>query len=127
MGYYSEVAIGMSKKAHEKFIAFLTGEMLKGKFDADDESPFEVLENAEKTEYENAIVYKWDSIKWYSDYKSISAIEEALDNLDDISEDDSDSNYIFIRVGEESDDIETRGYFPGPPYIYTQTTIIIDN
>jgi hypothetical protein len=131
MGYYSEVAIGMTKKAHEKFIAFLTGEVLKGSFSPDDESPFEVLNNAEKTEYEDAVVYKWDSIKWYQEFKSIAAIKEALNNLDcsnDSDEDDEeDGNYIFVRVGEEADDIETDGYFPGPPYIYPQTTIIIDN
>lgn len=136
MGYYSEVVIGMTKKAHEKFIAFLTAEVLKGKFNAGDESPFEVLNDAKKTEYDDAIVYKWNGIKWYLDFKSIAAIEKALDNLDsnndsdeDDGEDENDNegNYIFVRVGEESGDIETRGHFPGPPYIYTQTTIVVDD
>ena len=61
---------------------------------------------------------RWDHIKWYDSYPEIAMLNslvEALEN-DDLNEfgmkdvDDGHSLFRFVRVGEEMDDNEQRGY-----------------
>jgi hypothetical protein len=61
----------------------------------------------------------WDSIKWYESYPSVDAIEkfvtEAESDKYNIIDDDgnkvSSSDLVrFVRVGEDTDDIEVRGH-----------------
>ncbi len=56
-----------------------------------------------------AIAWHWESLKWYSEYKSVSFIDNLLESLDD-------ADYFFIRVGEDDDDIEYRGGFQENPF-----------
>ena len=69
---------------------------------------------------------RWDHIKWYDSYPEIQQIEmllEALamddltpygiDTLEDHNDDSYEELYKFIRLGEEIDDLDQRGYaFP---------------
>jgi hypothetical protein len=110
MAYWSEVVIALSKEGHEKFNALLTAKMLEEKFE--DETPFDVLSYAEKTDYSNgAVLYHWYSIKWYDHMlKSIMAIMDALNEL-------NTNMYRYVRIGEELGDWNDEGCMEGPPFI----------
>jgi len=89
MGYRSEVTIAIKKEVYQKHsIAFK-----------------DALEFSDCiTQTEKAIYFVWESAKWYSDYPEIAAVESVLSDLDD-------SDYGYVRVGEEMTDLETRGDF----------------
>ena len=66
---------------------------------------------------------RWSSIKWYESYPEIAMLSSFIEalNCDDLSEfgvkalDDHTGEeyaelYKFIRIGEELDDMESRGY-----------------
>jgi len=54
----------------------------------------------------------WDSVKWYDGYDCVGFLETFLN--DHIVEED----YRFVRVGEDSDDLEERGeYWESEIYI----------
>ena len=59
--------------------------------------------------------FEWHGIKWYDSYEPIQAIEDFLSwacdtHKIDGKEIDGDEHYRFVRIGEEYDDIETRGW-----------------
>lgn len=58
------------------------------------------------------VLFYWTYKKWEKFYYPVFAIERFMDNLD--RENLSDC-YLFIRIGEEWDDVEYRGEF-GSPY-----------
>ena len=64
---------------------------------------------------------RWDHIKWYDSYPEIAMIEKFIEGLDcdDLEEfglkhDDNERGYgelyKFVRIGEDMDDSEQRGY-----------------
>ena len=53
---------------------------------------------------------RFDHIKWYESYKEIELFDTFLNNL-------PEDSYHFIRLGEDFDDTETRGYFDSGMYI----------
>ena len=50
----------------------------------------------------NGHTYQWSWVKWYDSYKEIGLIDEFLNVL-------PYDSFGFIRLGEETDDIEHRG------------------
>ena len=59
--------------------------------------------------------FEWEGIKWYDSYEPIRAIEDFMDWAADRhkigdNEIDGDEHYRFVRIGEDADDIETRGW-----------------
>ena len=58
--------------------------------------------------------FYWNT-KWYDTYPEVRAVESLLDML-------QDDDYGFIRLGEESDDIERKGY-PDEYDMYTNTSV----
>jgi hypothetical protein len=56
-------------------------------------------------------VFEFNSVKWYSEYAVVQFFNKRMDQLDDIVAMDLEhiEPYAFVRVGEEVDDIETRG------------------
>jgi len=102
MGYRSEVALALVTDA-----AILLKELcehnteLKEFFDNADESrgwePEEVLGGC-------TTKFLWSHVKWYEGYNEIDMVETFMNN---ISEDD----YYFLRIGDDSDDNESRGCF----------------
>ena len=59
--------------------------------------------------------FEWEGIKWYDNYEPIRAIEDFMSwacdkHTIDGEEIDGDEHYRFVRIGEEYDDIETRGW-----------------
>ena len=59
--------------------------------------------------------FEWQGIKWYDSYEPIRAIEDFMDWAADRhkigdKEIDGEDFYRFVRIGEDTDDIETRGW-----------------
>ena len=69
----------------------------------------------------------WNGLKWYDSYEEIKTlqkfVEATVDDCYELGEDDGESSdYIkFVRVGEDSDDIEHLGY--GFDDVYASTSI----
>ena len=60
------------------------------------------------------MLWYWDSIKWY---ESDPGVRETYRLLEENPSEDEDfePNWYFIRIGEEYDDVETRGdYYENP-------------
>jgi hypothetical protein len=56
---------------------------------------------------DGSIIYSWSDIKWYDSYPEVAAIEELISRLE---ENDMDESYRFVRIGEDTDDNDVRGY-----------------
>lgn len=99
MGYYSEVGIKCRKKAFEMF---------QEAWNEHNIYPDVVLIDKERNEY----LIAWDFVKWYDEFKDVSAITEVMDNLDDMPDSDIEAEdgygYTFTRIGEDACDIESR-------------------
>ena len=54
-------------------------------------------------------VYLWENLKWYEEFPDVGFVEKLLAELDW-------SDYLFIRIGEELEDIDTRGSFWDNPF-----------
>ena len=111
MGYRSEVGLAVSAKALPHLMAKLAGCEKARKMVFDEAC---VLD----TDFRGAgaLMVKWDDLKWYEDYEEIKCIEDFMDDMDHCSEGehgDMDEHYRFCRIGENTDDVEERGYFEG--------------
>ena len=81
---------------------------------------------------EGAFLFRWDGIKWYDTFPEVQAIIDFMqwchdtdlkdENYPENRQPTADEFFKFIRVGEESDDIEHDGYCDDFE-MYTQTTI----
>lgn len=62
-------------------------------------------------------LWLWENIKWYPDYQDISSMEFMLAELDR-------DEYLFIRIGEDSEDNEVSGtYWDNPFDLYLERNI----
>jgi hypothetical protein len=111
MGYRSEVRSCIYSDDLELFDAFIAGQKLAEPRVFDDSNWFK--DNIRFTE----VVYKdvqgvivqhikildlqCDDVKWYTDFDDVKAWHKMLINAEE-----QGLNYEFVRVGEESDDIE---------------------
>lgn len=74
----------------------------------------------------NLMTLRLDGVKWYDGYEQVDRFMELLNNIEREAVEDSPAYNItfeFIRVGEESGDIEARcaGEPEGKLYPHTQT------
>ena len=129
MGYRSQVVLAISKQLRPAFMAAL----------APNKEATALVFNHHDTldlDYggDGSLLVVWDGIKWYSgtvgpEYKVIDLIEKFVDDAggDTWEFDDPDhpsassEHFRFVKVGEESDDIECRG--DGFWDIYPHTSI----
>lgn len=99
MGYRSDVSIRCETKAFHKLMSVCR----ENKF-----FPEEIY----KSEGAGTYTVKWEWVKWYDSYPEVAAVMNALAEFDRLhNEDAKDSDglgYSFIRLGEETDDIETQ-------------------
>ena len=96
MGYRSEVVIKFSEEAAKVVRAARDMcPVLKGLLD--DNEAHEANGDPDKVE-----VLYFSHIKWYENYEEIIAMEQLLDQL-------YEEDFGFMRVGEDREDIETRG------------------
>ena len=106
MGYRSEVALAVSAELLPHLMAALAqSEKARNLVFRDHDSI--------DTNYgHGGLKVAWDYIKWYDSFEEVTCIENFMDEMDDmrINGTDADEGYRFFRVGENSDDVEERGY-----------------
>ena len=109
MGYLSEVVIVLNKAGIEELDKKLA-ELPDGE---DKECVIHCLDTMANRYRSGAFeLLQWRSIKWYSNYdgyRGASLLNGLIYNI-------TYSNYRFIRVGEEYDDVEMRGGLYNNPF-----------
>ena len=112
MGYRSEVVLAVSKPMVPHFLTVL----------AQHESVRQLVHDADQLEenYDGGMLMYWSGIKWYESYPEIAAIEkfvsdcesECVEGWADTSNPYTEyEHFRFVRIGEETDDIEEKGGF----------------
>ncbi|SFW33313.1 hypothetical protein SAMN02910291_00874 [Desulfovibrio desulfuricans] len=56
-----------------------------------------------------SVVFLWEGEKWYDEFAEIAFVGELMDNL-------PHEEFLFIRIGEDYDDIEARGSYQCNPH-----------
>jgi len=67
--------------------------------------------NIEYRDGDTIVVINYEHVKWYSSYDFVQAVEAALEKFEetfDCSNPNHRAAYDFIRIGEETGDVETR-------------------
>jgi len=107
MGYRSDVAFILSDKASKLF-----NKSLK-ELSEEDKKDVQTLLNSADEHYvheSGAELWYWTWVKWYSEYKSVSFIENFI-NID-IKNDE----YLLLILGEEIQDINESGSYYDNPF-----------
>ena len=92
MGYYNDVAIGMSKNDGVKFLNDYAMEV----------SDSSLLQKGfELMQYPDSLVFFWRDVKWPDDDKDVRWIQNFLNALND-----EGKPVAFIRIGEDLTDNE---------------------
>ena len=103
MGYRSEVVLAVNKEIMPEFLAHLA---------TNDEAKSLVFsehcELNQDYEGEGHLLVSWTNIKWYEGYPDVDVIEKFTCEMD--ADTDKGEMFRFVRVGEDYDDIEQRGY-----------------
>ena len=122
MGYRSQVVLAVSKELMPHFLIDMAKspkarELVFGDNDELDQD----------YQDEGHFFVRWDSVKWYDTYDDVTAIQNFVDaaGSDDFElsdgEGDSSENFRFVRIGEDSSDVDCNGY--GFEHIYPYTSI----
>lgn len=102
MGYRSDVGLVMTKTAVDKLKQKLT------EWNSPLRQTILTLLGEETSEHHKYStgeeLWLWEGIKWYDTYQEVQALEVFLGGL-------ASEEYLFIRIGEELDDVETDGTF----------------
>jgi hypothetical protein len=124
MGYRSQVVLAISKH----LTPFLTLKVTQNK--AAESLVFADADTFDR-DYggDKSWLLVWDAIKWYESYEDIQALEKFIEEACsdeykfeiDGKKEHSSEHIRFVKVGEESDDIELRG--DGFWDIYPSTSI----
>ena len=124
MGYRSQVVLAIGKEIQPHFMAALSV------CNAATVLVFNDANRFDRDYYQDGSghwLLHWDAIKWHDSYEDIGTIqkfvEATVDDCYELGEDDGDSSehIKFVRVGEDIDDIEHRGY--GFDDVYASTSI----
>ena len=109
MGYRSEVVLVVGKEVMPQFMATMC------RSEEAREMCFGHASRVKDYEEEGAILFRWDTIKWYDSFEEVQAIEDFLDwcECEELELDDgihSAMDFVrFVRIGEEMDDVVERG------------------
>ena len=103
MGYRSQVTIVLKKETYQKHENILR-EAMKG------------CDSIEQTD--TAYYFSWDAVKWETTFENVKVIEKVLSQCDE-------EDYGFMRVGEEENDLDTKGT-PGEFNVFLERTISSD-
>ena len=103
MGYRSEVVLAVNKEIMPEFLAHLaTSDQAKSLVFSDH------CHLDQDYCGEGHLLVNWTDIKWYEGYPDVDVIEQFTCEMDqDIA---SGELFRFVRVGEDYEDIEQRGY-----------------
>ena len=103
MGYRSEVVLAVNKEIMPEFLAHLATNAEAKTLVFSDHCHLD-------QDYcgEGHLLVNWTSIKWYEGHPDVDVIEKFTCEMDqDI---DRGELFRFVRVGEDYEDIEQRGY-----------------
>ena len=109
MGYYSDVALCLTKNGMDQLKSALV------QAERDNPENFAAIkmliggEPNKIDEGSGSVVFLWEGEKWYDEFDEIAFVGKLMDNL-------PHEDFLFIRLGEDYDDIETRGSFCGKPF-----------
>ena len=109
MGYYSDVALCLTKNGMVQLkIALAEAERNK----PDSFAAIKILIGDEPNrtdESPGAVGFLWEGERWYDEFDEIAFVGKLMDNL-------PHEDFLFIRLGEDYDDIAIRGNFCGTPF-----------
>lgn len=109
MGYYSDVALCLTKNGMDQLKTALA-EAVKN--NPDNFAAIKMLIGGEPSKIDDgsgSVVFLWEGEKWYDEFDEVAFVGKLMDNL-------PHEDFLFIRIGEGYDDIETRGSFCGKPF-----------
>ena len=110
MGYRSDVVLAIGKEL-TPFLLLATSRCKQA-----EELVFKHHDLFDRDYYEGWLL-RWESIKWYEGYEDIDAIQKFVDEacadeykIEEYGKERNSSEYIkFVRVGEDSSDVEMQG------------------
>ena len=119
MGYYSDVALCLTKNGMDQLkIALAEAE----RNNPDSFAAIKMLIGGEPSKIDEgsgSAVFLWEGEKWYAEFDEVAFVAKLTDSL-------PDQDFRFIRLGEDYDDIETRGSFRGKPFgTYVERKIVV--
>ena len=119
MGYYSDVALCLTKNGMNQLKAALVQAERNNPINF---AAIKMLIGGEPSKIDEsigAVVFLWKGEKWYDEFAEVAFVEAFMDNL-------PHEDFLFIRLGEDYDDIETRGSFRGKPFgTYVERKIVV--
>ena len=105
MGYRSEVALIMKQSLAIDLKEYMTQVTSEERDDIKD-----ILYNADSVVAKGGdILYHWTFTKWYPTYLGVICIHKLLRAS-------PERDYLFLRLGDEADDIETLGSYYDNPF-----------
>ena len=111
MGYRSEVILVVGKEVMPQFLVTLAKSAKARAMCYQDADSY--IQNHYK---DGTSLFHWSHIKWYDSFEEVAAIEDFLNWCEserifvDGVEVDAAEFVQFIRIGENMDDLETKGY-----------------
>ena len=109
MGYYSDVALCLTKNGMDQLKTALAE---AERNNPDSFAAIKMLIGGEPSKIDEgsgSAVFLWEGEKWYAEFDEVAFVAKLTDSL-------PDQDFRFIRIGEDYDDIETRGSFCGKPF-----------
>lgn len=108
MGYRSDVALVIKSDDYKELISnHISSETIK-----------EVISWGQFSEKEEAVLVRWEYIKWYGD--KISAFNKAIESIDH-------ENWRLVKIGEMQSDIDENGeYYDNPFNLGVSVSLSID-
>ena len=120
MEYYSDVALCLTKNGMDQLKTALAE---AEKNNPDNFVAIKMLIGGEPNKIDEgsgSVVFLWEGEKWYDEFAEVAFVEAFMNSLP--SED-----FLFIRLGEDHDDIETRGsYWCNPQRVRITREIAAD-
>ncbi len=108
MGYYSDVALCLTINGMDQLKTALAE---AERNNPDNFAAIKMLIGGEPSKIDEgsgSVAFLWEGEKWYEEFAEMAFVAKLMDCLP--SED-----FLFIRLGEDYDDIETRGSYQGNP------------
>ena len=120
MGYYSDVALCLTKNGMNQLKAAL---VQAERNNPDNFAAIKMLIGGEPSKIDEgsgSVVFLWEGEKWYDEFDEVAFVGKLMDNL-------PHKDFLFIRIGEDYDDIETRGnYWCNPQLVRITRKIAAD-
>lgn len=115
MGYRSDVCLCLKNRLLPRFDDLLSSDEAAKSVDG-------LLGDAEhiSDDETGAGLWLWQDVKWYADNEDVATIEHLLNCVDE-------ADFLFIRIGDDSDDTEVQGcYWDNPFGLYLSRQICFE-